>query len=257
MGRILSQVEHRLEVHARLQSRSGTSRLELRAARHGQRELAPHVLQLGEEAHGLEVLGAHVEHLRHLQLREAQVPQLDQNLGVAEPLLELEGRRGAVGWFRDCGSPRIECTPRRGAIGVAVVGDGVLDGGLQIAPAPADPQKMNSRRTLRALLALALLAGCDFDRARADLEAMANFIAQTERRKADAQDIREDPIIEAAFHANTEAVRRMLAQSPDSVLRHVQARDVAGMTALHRAAWAGSAEIAHDARGRGGHGGRA
>ena len=103
---------------------------------------------------------------------------------------------------------------------------------------------MNSRRTLRALLALALLAGCDFHRARADLEAMANFIAQTERRKADAQDIREDPIIEAAFHANTEAVRRMLAQSPDSVLRHVQARDVAGMTALHRAAWAGSAEIA-------------
>jgi len=90
--RILGEVQHGLEVHPGHLARGRSLGLELGPARDCQRQLAAHVLELGEEAQRVEVLRTALEHVRDLQLGPAQLAELDQHRRVPQPL--LVSRRG-------------------------------------------------------------------------------------------------------------------------------------------------------------------
>ncbi len=61
------------------------------------------------------------------------------------------------------------------------------------------------------------------------------------------KDVRNDPIVDAAFRGDSAEVWRLLDEEKDTPAEqrlHVRSRDTAGQTALHKAAWAGNAAIA-------------
>jgi ankyrin repeat protein len=80
-------------------------------------------------------------------------------------------------------------------------------------------------------------------------------------RDRDAKSVRADPILDAAFKGDLAAVHRLLDADPKTAREHVRSRDIAGMTALHRAVWGGHPDIVRlllergaevDAKGGGG-----
>ncbi len=86
---VLSHAKHRLEVHPGRLSRRAAASLELREARQRQRELAPHVLDLGIQAQGLEVVRALLEDRRDLRLGLGQLAEFDEHASFLQALLAL------------------------------------------------------------------------------------------------------------------------------------------------------------------------
>ena len=104
---------------------------------------------------------------------------------------------------------------------------------------------MHGWRSVRSLrvcgLLLLLAAGCgDW---RSTLEDTARFLLRDRERQRDAKSVRADPIHDLALAGDLDGIRRLLDADPKAALGHVQARDPAGMTALHRAVWGGHPDI--------------
>ena len=87
---VLSHAQHRLQVEPGRLSGGSPARLELGVASEGQRELASHVLDLGEQAEGIEVVGALLEDRRDLRLGLGQLAELDEHASFLQAGLVLD-----------------------------------------------------------------------------------------------------------------------------------------------------------------------
>src|SRR5262249_47367614 len=94
---VLGHAQHGLEMHARQLTGSGPPGLELGGAGQRQRELAAHVLDLGEEAQGLEVVRLLLEDRRDLRFGLEQLAKLDEHAGVLEALVARFNHRSYLG----------------------------------------------------------------------------------------------------------------------------------------------------------------
>ena len=98
------------------------ARLELGVASEGQRELASHVLDLGEQAEGIEVVGALLEDRRDLRLGLGQLAELDEHASFLQALLALHrcvnhcSQRGA-GVFRSSSRVEGDCSAVKRILG--------------------------------------------------------------------------------------------------------------------------------------------
>jgi ankyrin repeat protein len=95
---------------------------------------------------------------------------------------------------------------------------------------------------LAAALFLALAAtGCgDLQKTVDDI---ARFVQRENERRSDAESVRPDSLLAAAFAGNLEMVRGLLDADPASAKSRLRSRDGTGMTALHLATWGGHAEV--------------
>src|SRR5262249_8281943 len=87
----LRHAKHRLEMNRGQVAGRGAARLELCIARQRERELAAHVLDLGKQAQGVEVVCALLEDRRDFRLGLGQLAELDENAGFLQALIVLHG----------------------------------------------------------------------------------------------------------------------------------------------------------------------
>jgi len=86
---VLRHPQHCLEMHPGRLAGPAAASLELRIAGQCQRELAPHVLDLGVEAQSLEVVRALLEDRGDLCLGLGQLAELDEHASFLQALLAL------------------------------------------------------------------------------------------------------------------------------------------------------------------------